>query len=92
MQLLQAQQVVAQPAPWAGFAQLFQPQPTRQVQQQQQPAANSHEDAELEYRNARSAQLDKTLVLFLRAAQSSNMTRFAILQDMNGVRPSLRTC
>ncbi|VDC04377.1 unnamed protein product [Peniophora sp. CBMAI 1063] len=84
---LQSQQAHAQPAPWAGLAQLSQPQPAQQAQpalEQPQPCDNVHEQVELEYRNARSAQLDKTLALFMRAAQSSNMTRYAILQDMNG--------
>lgn len=87
LQTLQNQQVPAQPLPWTGLAQLFQPPPQpvpQQQQQQQQPTKATHQDVELEYRNARSAQLDKTIVLFLRAAQSSNMTRYAILEDMDG--------
>ncbi|VDB90304.1 unnamed protein product [Peniophora sp. CBMAI 1063] len=84
---LQNQQAYAQPASWAGLAQLFQPQPAPPPpppQPAQQPAQISQEDKEAPYRGARSDNLDKTLVLFLRAAQSSNMTRYAILEDMNG--------
>lgn len=73
------QQVTAQP----GVAEL--PQPHQHGPQQ--PAKKIAEQVELEFRNARSAPLDNTLVLYLGAGQSSNMSRYAILENMDGVRP-----
>lgn len=80
LQGLQMPQGHAPPAPWA---QTFQPQPQPE---QLVKTADPFEEKELEYRNARCEQLDNTLVHFLRAARSSDMSRLAILETMNGVR------
>ncbi|VDB90303.1 unnamed protein product [Peniophora sp. CBMAI 1063] len=80
------------PAQWAALAQLMPQQAAPAQQQQQQPLAqplppvqkskDPVEEEELEYRNARTEQFDRTLVQLLLAARNLGMTKFAMIGRM----------